>query len=336
MTKLKIITFEEHTSDKAIADATRKMIGKTFPNIKYMTDPQMTAVPPAGTLSDLGDRRIADMDATGITMQIISYSNQPQLLPAEEAIPLTREANDRLADAIKQHPDRFGGFATLPWSNPEAAGKELERSVNALGLKGALITGRPSADAVFLDNSRYEPVLEAAAALKVPLYIHPGFPTCNLQKDYYSGFSLMVETAFSLFGWGWHAEAGILVIRMILAGVFEKYPGLHIISGHWGEMVPFFLERLDMAMPKKMTGLPQSISEYFKEHVYVTPSGMFSYPQLRYIMDTLDIDRILYSVDYPYIIEEDVAGFLEKALISEEDKEKIAHVNAERLLGISV
>ncbi|RFM26971.1 amidohydrolase [Deminuibacter soli] len=273
------------------------------------------------------------MDANGITMQIISYSNQPQLLPGKEAIPLTQDANDRLAAAIKAYPDRFGAFATLPWSAPEAAADELERAITGLGLNGALITGRPSAEAIFLDDKRYWPVLETAARLNVPIYIHPGFPGLNIQKDYYSGFSPLVETAFSLYGWGWHAEAGIQVIRMILSGIFDKYPNLQLIAGHWGEMVPFFLERLDMSMPKSLTKLEKNISEYFRAHVYVTPSGMFSYPQLKYVMDTIGIERILYSVDYPYIEDNGKAvAFLKNAPISQDEKEMIAYKTAERLL----
>jgi predicted TIM-barrel fold metal-dependent hydrolase len=334
MTKMKIITLEEHTSDLAIAKASREAIVKTFPNILYMNDPEMTAVPPLGTLDDIGEGRIADMDAAGITMQILSYSTQPQVLAPSEAVHLTRDANDRLAEVISARPGRFGGFATLPWSDPATAAKELERAVIELKLKGVLITGRPSADAVFLDDKRYWPVLEKAAELKVPVYIHPGFPTMSLQKDYYSGFSSLVDTAFSLFGWGWHSEAGIQVIRMILAGVFEEYPDLQVISGHWGEMVPFFLERLDYSMPPSMTGLPRTISDYFRKHVYVTPSGMFNYSQLRFIMDEVGVDRILYSADYPYLPEKDAADFLLNAPISEEEKEKIAYRNAEKLLNL--
>ncbi len=331
---MKIITLEEHTSDPAIAKASREAIMKTFPNIRYMSDPEITAVPPLGTLDNIGESRIADMDAAGVTRQILSYSNQPQLLTPAEAVPLTRDANDQLAAAIGANPERFGGFATLPWSDPTAAASELERAVKELKLNGALITGRPAADAVFLDNKHYWPVLEKAAELKVPVYVHPGFPTMSLQKDYYSGFSPLVDTAFSLFGWGWHSEVGIQLIRMILSGVFEEYPDLQIIAGHWGEMVPFFLERLDVAMPPAMTGLPRTISEYFRRHVYVTPSGMFNYSQLRFIMDEVGVDRILFSADYPYLPEKGAADFLLNAPISEDEKEKIAYKNAEKLLKL--
>ena len=334
MEKLKIITFEEHASDKAIAEAGSKIVEKAFPNIRHMFDPAMTANPPEGTLFDFDKKRIADMDAAGVAMQIISYSNYTQWIPGNEATPLARDANDRLAAAVAAHPDRFGGFATLPWDAPEQAAKELERAVDTCHLQGALITGRPSTDAVFLDDARYTPVFEAAEQLRVPIYVHPGLPCRSLQKDYYGGFSPLVETSFSLYGWGWHAEAGIQIIRMILAGVFDKFPHLTIIAGHWGEMIPFFLDRLDMAMPKRMTGLKHEISEYFRKHVYVTPSGMFSYAQLRFTLDTVGADRILYSIDYPYINGNGAAKFLEDAPITPEEKEKIAHANAEELLKL--
>ena len=334
MEKLKIITFEEHASDRAIAEAGKKIVEKAFPNIRHMFDPAMTANPTKGALDDFGEGRIAYMDEAGIAMQIISYSNYTQWVPADEAEPLARDANDRLAAAVASHPDRFGGFATLPWSDPEKAAKELERAVASCHLQGALITGRPTTDAVFLDDSRYTPVFAVTDKLGVPIYVHPGLPCSSLQHDYYGGFNPLVETSFSLYGWGWHAEAGIQLIRMILGGVFDKFPHLKIIAGHWGEMVPFFLDRLDMAMPKQMTGLKHEISDYFKSHVYVTPSGMFSNAQLRFTLDTVGADRILYSVDYPYIKDTKAAKFLEDAPITHDEKEKIAHLNAEKLLNL--
>jgi len=334
MTKVKIITFEEHTIDKGIAAGSSKITEEVFPNFRHMNNPLMTAVPEFEALTGLNAGRIEDMNINGITKQILSISNQPQLLAPEEAIPLCQKSNDRLNEAVQAHPDRFAAFAALPWSDPEAAAVELERTVTELNFKGTLIVGRPSVDAVFLDDKRYWPVLGKAAQLKVPVYVHPGFPHPDIQKDYYSGFSDLVDTSFSLYGWGWHAEAGIQLIRMILSGVFDKYPDLQLIAGHWGEMVPFYLDRLDMAMPKSITGLSKTIPEYFREHIYVTPSGMFSYPQLKYIMEVIGVDRILYSVDYPYVKQEGAADFLINAPISDEDKEKIAHGNAEKLLKL--
>lgn len=200
--------------------------------------PQILAAPVAMSLArNMGAQRLVEMDANGIDMQILSYSNSPQLLAGAEAVELTRNANDTLADAVNAHPDRFGGFATLPWSDPEAAAAELERAVTQLGFKGAMLTGRPGE--TFLDDPRYSPVLAAAEALNVPIYTHPGVPLKRVQEAYYAGLDPSVSARLSMFGWGWHAEAGVQIIRMILAGVFDKYPRLNIIAGHWGRWFRF-------------------------------------------------------------------------------------------------
>lgn len=330
---MKIITFEEHISDPIIGAASGKALMEAYPWLAVpVQDPSFSPSPEI--LGDMGAGRIAVMDANGIDMQILSSSNAPQLIAAPEAVSLVADANDRIAEAIKANPDRLAAFAMLPLSDPEAAAIELERTVTKLGFKGAMITGRPSADAFFLDDERYAPVLETANRLEVPIYVHPGFPFKAVQEAYYSGFSPIVTNGLSTFSWGWHAEVGVQIIRMILAGVFEKYPKLQLIAGHWGEMVPFFLARLDQTLSKEDTKLPRTITEYFKEHVYVTPSGMFTMPHFLFTLDLLGADRILYSVDYPYISNEGARAFLENAPISQEDKEKIAHGNAEKLLKL--
>lgn len=331
---MKIITFEEHITDRAIGMASAKAVMDAVPYIANVNTEGMPYTPSSDVLEDIGINRLADMDANGINMQILSVTNAPQLLPSSEAIPLTRAANDRMAASVKAHPDRFGAFATLPLDDPKAAADELQRTVGELGFKGAMITGRPSAKAAFLDDPLYEPVLDAANVLQVPIYMHPGFPFKAVQETYYDRLDPIVCARLSNFGWGWHAEAGVQIIRMILGGVFEKYPNLQLISGHWGEMVPFFLARLDEALPQKVTKLPRTISEYYKEHIYVTPSGMFTLPHFQFTLEVLGADRILYSVDYPYIGNEGARSFLENAPISQSDKDKIAHGNAERLLKL--
>jgi len=242
---VKIITIEEHVSDAALAQACAKAQSAESPYMAVWAReaddgaaaqcnmPQILAAPVAMSLArNMGAQRLVEMDANGIDMQILSYSNSPQLLAGAEAVELTRNANDTLADAVNAHPDRFGGFATLPWSDPEAAAAELERAVTQLGFKGAMLTGRPGE--TFLDDPRYSPVLAAAEALNVPIYTHPGVPLKRVQEAYYAGLDPSVSARLSMFGWGWHAEAGVQIIRMILAGVFDKYPRLNIIAGHWG------------------------------------------------------------------------------------------------------
>ncbi|MDR1045195.1 MAG: amidohydrolase family protein [Candidatus Adiutrix sp.] len=328
---MKLIMLEEHATDPAITEATKHMLHEAAP---YILDFDPTRHENAQILENLDQNRIADMDANGIDIQVISLSNYPQLLSSEEAVPLCRAANERLAAAVKKYPDRFAAFASLPLSNPAAAAAELERTVTAHGFKGALILGRPGVGPVFLDDPRYMPVLAKAGELQVPLYLHPGFPQRDVQNIYYAGLNPVVTVPISTYGWGWHNEAGIQVLRLILSGAFDTIPGLTVIAGHWGEMVPFFLDRLDAALPKDVTGLKRTIIETFRDQIYVTPSGMFTMPHFMFIMDVLGADRILYSVDYPYHPNGGARGFLETAPISQTDREKIAHRNAERLLRL--
>ena len=272
------------------------------------------------------------MDEHGIDVQILSYSNASQNAPADQQVQLTRQANDRLAEAVRANPSRFSGFACLPWGQPQAAAEELERAVKELGFVGALLIGRPGD--TFLDDPRYEPILAKLNELGAPLYLHPGCPLPQVQAPYYGGLGTQVTARLSLFGWGWHNEAGVHLLRLILSKKFDQFPKLQVICGHWGEMVPFYLYRLDDSIPQAVTGLSRSITDTFKQHVYVTPSGMMTLPQFQFIKTVVGVDRILYSVDYPYLTLAGARRFLESLPISQDDKEKIAHGNAERLFRL--
>jgi uncharacterized protein len=343
---MKIICLEEHAID---ADIVRASQPAQTSEAGYMTDwgsrvedkpaaftdnrPHLVSPRVAGAVArEVGASRIAAMDQHSIDMQVVSYSSSPQLAPASQAVALTRAANDKLAASVHSNPKRFAAFATLPWQDAEAAAAELERTVQQLGMVGTLLMGRPGQ--TFLDDARYEPVLAKLNELKVPIYVHPGSPLPQVREPYYGGFDKEVSARLSMFGWGWHHEAGIQVIRMILSGKFEKYPDLQVISGHWGEMVPFYLRRMDDTIPQEATRLARTITETYKAHVYVTPSGMLNLPHFEFIHRVLGADRILYSVDYPYLTLTGTREFLESLPISQRDKEKIAHGNAEALLGL--
>jgi uncharacterized protein len=262
----------------------------------------------------------------------MSWVSPAQLTPADQALPLTRAANDRLAAAAAANPARLSGLAVLPWRDPSAAAAELDRSVNELGLKGALIVGRPGD--TFLDDPRYAPVLKKLNDLRVPLYVHPFNPLPQVHQAYYGGFSPLVSAEFSLGAWGWHNEAGIHVLRLILSGAFEKFPDLQVISGHWGEMVPFYLERLDDVMTPEATGLSGTITETYRRHVWVTPSGMYGLPHFEFIHKVIGADRIIWSVDYPFLTLDGTQEFIDKLPVSEDDKEKMTHRNAEKLFRL--
>lgn len=343
---MRLICVEEHVLDPAIGAATAAFVRAEAPylagwgssvidgqHVPDITRPHVIAPSESARKAlDMGDARLADMDAASIDMQVLSYGGFPQLMSAAQAIDLNREANDRLALAVQAHPTRFAGFATLPWQEPEAAARELERAVKDLGFKGALINGRPGNH--FLDNARYAPILAALDELNVPLYVHPGLPEPATQWLYYDGFEREVTARLSMFAWGWHNEAGIHVVRMLLAGVFDRYPKLQVISGHWGEMVPFFLQRLEDSIPQEASGLMRPIVQTYREHVYVSPSGMLTLPHFQFIHALMGAERILYSIDYPYQSLDGVRAFIERLPISDADKELIAHGNAERLLGL--
>ena len=259
---MQIICLEEHTMDPDIAKATMGATKKDQPYFFdigsiYQDDPSLhpsgrPAIVNPKTLMEVASAPIADrlptMDREGIDMQVLSYTNFTQTVPPKEAAELASAANTRLAEGIAKHPDRFRGFSTLPWQSTEAACREAERCVQKLGLNATMISGRPGEE-VFLDDARYAPILAKLAELNTPLYIHPGPPLRAVQEPYYGGFNKDVTGRLSLFGWGWHNEAGIQVIRLILSGALDRFPNLKIISGHWGEMVAFFLQRLDDMLP---------------------------------------------------------------------------------------
>lgn len=330
---MKIITTEEHITNPYFHGAQPRML-EVAPYAALIIQPGLPYFPVADMSASADEARIRNMDDNGISMQVLSLTTEMATLEKDDAIAYAKSANDTMAELIRKHPDRFTAFACLPWRFPEEAAEELERAVNHLGIRGAMICGRPTVEAEFLDNPKYDPILKVANDHEIPIYVHPGTPAIDVQKAYYAGFNDVLSARLSVFGYGWHTEAGIHVLRMILGGVFEKFPKLQVISGHWGEFVPSYLFRLDQALPQMVTGLSKSITETYKEHVYIGPSGILDYPNLRFAMDVMGEDRIVYSVDFPLISNVGAAEWLENAPISEEAKEKIAYKNIAKLMKL--
>jgi uncharacterized protein len=285
-------------------------------------------------LANLGETRLRDMDESGIDLQVISHTTQvlPVSLPASEIVKLVGQANDQLAAAVAAHPTRFAGFAALPLIDPAAATNELERAVRMLGFKGALING--TTEGKFLDDPIFLPVLEGAVALDVPIYVHPGLPPAPVWQSYYSGFDPAVNFALASAGWGWHSETGIHALRLILSGVFDRLPGLQIIIGHMGEMLPFMLARIQDRFRAEATQLQYPVPDYLLRNFHITTSGFFTDPPLLLALQTMGADRIIFSVDYPYSTNQQGRTFLDGAAISPDDREKISHLNVERLLKL--
>jgi predicted TIM-barrel fold metal-dependent hydrolase len=279
-------------------------------------------------LMSMDEQRVAMMDKAGVDVQVLSLTAPgPEQFKPSDATALARDANDELAAYISKYPDRFKGFAALSPKEPESAAKELERSVKELGLVGWK-THSNFGDS-YLDDQRYWPVLEAAADLGVPVYLHPTAPMISQLRQY--GFAL----AGAPFGFG--VETAMCTMRLIFSGAMDRFPGLRIILGHLGETLPFILERIDFPYvrphfdPEARPDIAHKPSEYIKERVFVTTSGMPFLPALRCTIDALGPDRILLGTDYPYESMDEAMSFLNNASISEEEREQIYSKNAEQL-----
>jgi predicted TIM-barrel fold metal-dependent hydrolase len=282
-------------------------------------------------LDDLGAGRIALMDESGVDVQVLSVTT-PALhnLEATESLRLARQTNDLVASTIARYPARFQGFATLPVAAPAEAAQELERCIQELGFSGALVCGRTREKN--LDHIDLRPILATAARLRIPVFIHPQVPQRAVRDIYYSGFGDAVDSAFAAFALGWHYEAGIQFVRLMLAGVFDELPDLQIVLGHWGEVVLFYLERLNQLA--RVSTLERPVAEYFRQNLYVTSSGMWSQDYLQRTLDVVGPERILFSTDYPYQYKPGggARSFLENATLSAQQKESFAHGNWERLM----
>ncbi|QXT35830.1 amidohydrolase family protein [Sphingomonas sanguinis] len=272
------------------------------------------------------------MDEQGVDVQVLSLTT-PGLhnLEAGPAVETAQRVNDRIADACARHSTRFQGFAALPTADSDAAPRELERAVNDLGLKGAMLCGRTRDR--HLDHPALRPMLAKAAELSVPLFIHPQTPAPSVRAAQYAGIGERADLALAAFGLGWHYEAGLEWIRLAAAGVFDALPELQIILGHWGEVVLFYLERTSAVMERALD-LDQSLIEYARRNLYVTGSGMWSATYLQQCLDIVGPERLLFSTDFPYQYREggEPRRFLETVAIDEAMRRSLAFANWERLI----
>jgi len=321
---MRVIALEEHFVSQAFVELVRYGLGA-----------QDAVDPSALEITNIGESRLKHMDESGIDMQVISQvvpTFKP--IPAERQIEIAVGANNRAARTVADRPDRFAAFAALPTGDADAAVSELDRAVGELGFVGGLVNGR--ADGRFLDHPSLFPVLERAAAFDVPIYLHPGLPPESLRREHYKGFSPAISYALGTAPWGWHAETGLHVLRMIAARIFDRLPKLQIIIGHMGEMIPFMLDRADEWLPPaaQREGLQRSVADTFRSHFWVTTSGMFTQPPFQLPHHIIGSDHILFSVDYPFNANRRGRAFLDALPISPADKAKISHLNAERLLKL--
>jgi predicted TIM-barrel fold metal-dependent hydrolase len=324
---LKIIAIEEHF----ITPMYREKVGANeFRNFYLKSRGERLGHDIVEQNSDLGAKRLGHMDAAGVDMQVLSFGSPgPQAFDADVAIPMARDANDRLHETVRAHPDRFAGFAALPTADPQDAANELERCVSKLGFVGAMIHGHQRGE--FLEARKYWPIFERAQALDVPIYLHPTLPHPDAVKAYFQGYEDLARA-----GWGFAVDTSIHFLRIVFAGVFDAYPRLKIILGHLAEGLPFAMHRLDdhTHASAKRRGLQKRPLEYLRDNLLVTTSGNWYEPAFVCTLLALGADNILFAIDWPYEANKTAVEFLKKISISDADREKIAHGNAERVLRL--
>jgi predicted TIM-barrel fold metal-dependent hydrolase len=281
-------------------------------------------------LLDLEQLRLAEMDANGVDMHILSLASPGvQMLDRDTAIALARGANDQMTEVIRRHPARFAGLAAFAPQDPPAAAKEMERAINTLKLNGFLVNSHT--DNLYLDDQRFWPILEAAEALGAPLYIHPRAPSDGMAapfRDY------RMEGAI----WGYGMETGTHAVRLMLSGVLDRFPKLRIVLGHMGEALPFWLWRLDyMASPGSRAALRNKLkpSEYVQQNFAITTSGLEDPMALRYTIDKLGVDHVMWAIDYPFQLTPASVAFLDSAHLTETEREQVSHLNAEKIFRIA-
>ena len=326
---MRTITLEEHYATPAFLDGPGQ-------DLKAISRAPPEQLPPhfanlLDQLIDIGEKRIGEMDAASIDMQVLSLTSPGvEQLPREEAVNIAHDSNDTLAKAIGRHPTRLAGFAAIPTSAPDKAAEELERTVREYGFKGALINGHCRGR--YLDDKFFWPIFERAQELGVPIYLHPTRPPQPVVQAYFTGnFPQAVAMQLQIAAWGWHIETAVHVIRIIVSGVFDRYPKLQLVIGHLGEGLPFMIQRLEQNLPLQMTKLNRPVSSYLRENVHYTFSGFNFMPTFLDLLLEVGVDRIMFSADHPYASMKEARAFLDHLPVSPLDRERIAHKNAESL-----
>ena len=329
---MRIVALEEHfTAPRIVAGISPDAIARRgFPGPDFVWA-QSTK---RNELADLGAARLADMDQSGITTQVLSVAGPgADLVPGQPGIDLARAYNDTLAEACARHPTRYRGFAHLPMLAPEAAADELERTVKDLGFHGVLVNG--ATDGRFLDDPRFEPVLAQAEKLDLPIYLHPGIPTQQVRNAYYDNLPGNFSFTLALSAWGWHADTAIHTLRLVLSGALDRHPGLKIVIGHMGEAILFMLDRIDeTTAATAKTQLRRSVRQTILDQVWITTSGFFTMVPFMAALMSFGVDRIMFSVDDPFASNARARAFLDALPVSPADRAKIAHGNADRLLRL--
>jgi 2,3-dihydroxybenzoate decarboxylase len=300
----------------------------------YLGNPSPRIREVIARMTDLGELRLRDMDETGIAKQVLSLTSPGvQVFKAPEAVALARSSNDFMAEAIRKYPTRFAGLAAIAPQDPAAAAKELERGVKSLGLKGAIINSHTRGE--YLDDQKFWPIIEAAEALQVPVYLHPNTPSAAMVGPF-------LERGLDGAIFGFAVETGLHILRIIVSGAFDRFPGLKIVLGHLGEGLPYWLFRIDFMHARMVAAnryasvqrLQRKPSEYVKDNIFVTTSGMAWEPPILYAQSVLGVDRVMYAMDYPYQFVPEEVAVTDNLPISDSDKNKLYQTNAERVFAL--
>lgn len=325
---MRTITLEEHITTHRFIEAMAGASTARGPIAEYMK--RMNSL-----LLDMGEGRLAAMDAGGIDMQVLSLGGGgTNSLDAGLAAEICEDANQQMATAVAAHPDRFAAFVAVPAQDPERSADMLQTWVNR-GFKGAFISGTVSGK--FLDRPEFLPIFEAAQALDVPVYLHPAPPPRSVFDAYFSDLESPVDFMLSTSAWGWHVETGLHSLRLMASGLFDRLPNLKIIVGHMGENLPYSIARADAVLSRGIGDkLKRSIQECFFENFWITNSGYFTVPPVRCALEVVKPDHLMLSVDYPFSKPEQGSQWLNdlREILPEADIECIAYGNAARLLKL--
>ncbi len=335
---MRTVALEEHFSVPAVARRIDPAVVARR-GFRQRTLPQQ-GPNPLELLPEIGEKRLKSMDESGVDFAVLSNSGPgADLVGGEDGVVMAREFNDYLADVVKRHPTRFGGFAALPMQTPDAAAKEFVRSVKQLGFVGAMIHGTmmvlDSNESRFLDHPSYDPILAAAVDLDVPIYIHPHIPPEAIRQTYFANLPAGTGRVLETAGWGWHSETAVHVLRMVLAGTFDRHPKLKVIIGHMGEMLPMMMARADEVFASDVGHLKRSVTQTIHDQVWLTTSGIFTEPPFLAALLTFGIDRLMFSVDYPYAPNAKGRQFLDRLTIAPSDMVKLTHGNADALMRLT-
>jgi 2,3-dihydroxybenzoate decarboxylase len=279
-------------------------------------------------LTNFDDLRLGEMDAAGIAFAVLGASGPGVQVETDtaRAIQKAAESNDFLAEQVARHPTRYAGFAHIALQDPEAAAKELDRCVTQLGFKGAMINGHTNGR--YLDERAFDPFWAKLEELQVPLYLHPADPA-----QQYASFGSYKELTRAT--WGWGVETGTHALRMIFGGVFDRFPKALLMLGHLGETLPFMLWRLDSRAKLYGVKLKREPSQYIRENIAVTISGMYSKEPVDCSIAALGVSRVMFSADYPFEDMAEAGHFMDSVELADSVREAVAWRNAARFLNIT-